>query len=244
MVISKCTLCQLIDFSPIPLLLLPWRVPLFGKELLVIGTVAFCVPGVLDLTPSSLFGIYGSCWYSCSLSLRLFQLYACGSWSSEVASDKTSELSPHQISTRTAPGWILHTLRSSNLLVTPASRLGSQVYESSTAAAGGLSPGVHHQVHSRRHRRRRGTIPAHAGESATTALRLYGAVATAYPSAGVPLLRPLPHRSAYTSRGGWYRSAASAGVQPRTPFPSFCPSGCTLLRLVRGSWLAGGLQRA
>ena len=37
-----------------------------------------------------------------------------------------------------------------------------------------------------RHRRRRGSVPAPAGNSATTARRLYGAVATAYPLPGCP----------------------------------------------------------
>ena len=37
----------------------------------------------------------------------------------------------------------------------------------------------------------------------------------------VPFLRPLPPRSSPTIRGRWYRSAASAWVQPRNPFPSF-----------------------
>ena len=45
-------------------------------------------------------------------------------------------------------------------------------------------------------------------------------------------------------RGRWYRSAASAAVQPRTPFPSFWTGGLTLRRLTRGSGLAGGFQRA
>ena len=37
---------------------------------------------------------------------------------------------------------------------------------------------------------------------------------------------------------------ASAGVQPRIPFPTSWSSGLTLRRLTRGSWLAGGFQRA
>ena len=39
-------------------------------------------------------------------------------------------------------------------------------------------------------------------------------------------------------------TAASAWVQPRTPFPSFLSRGLTLRRLVRGSGLAGGFQQA
>ena len=44
---------------------------------------------------------------------------------------------------RTTPAWILRAVRSSNLLVAPDSRLGSQVYESSTTTAQGLFPGLH-----------------------------------------------------------------------------------------------------
>ena len=60
-----------------------------------------------------------------------------------------------------------------------ASRLDFQVHGLSTTTAKGLFPGLRRR--SLRHRRRRGTVPAHAGESATAALRLYGAVATANP---------------------------------------------------------------
>ena len=65
---------------------------------------------------------------------------------------------------------------SSKLLVTPA-----------TTTAKGLSHRLPPQVHSLRHRRRRGAYSAFAEESATTAIRLYGALASAYLSE-VPLL--------------------------------------------------------
>ena len=59
--------------------------------------------------------------------------------------------------------------------------------ESDTTKSKGLYPRGSQRVHSLCRRRRRGSDPAPAGETATTALRLYGAVATAYPFAGVPL---------------------------------------------------------
>ena len=54
----------------------------------------------------------------------------------------------------------------------------------------------------------------------------------------------LPRRSIRTIRGRWYKSVASAGVQPRTPFPSFRTYGLTLRRLLSGSGLSGGFRQA
>ena len=122
--------------------------------------------------------------------------------------------------------------------------LDSKDQGSSTTTAKGLSHGLHHQGHSLRHRRRRGSAPAPAGESATAAPWLYGAEATAYSFPGVPLLPAQLLHGTSLSRGRWYRSAASAGVRPRTPFFSCCPRWLTLRRLLRGSGLAGGFRRA
>ena len=59
--------------------------------------------------------------------------------------------------------------------------------------------------------------------------RLYGAVATAYPFAVVPLLRCLLPHGPSILRGRWYMSAASTGVCLQTPFPP-CTSRCRTLR--------------
>ena len=47
-----------------------------------------------------------------------------------------------------------------------------------------------------------------------------------------------------TLRGRWFMSAAPTGAFPPAPCPSFWPSTSTLRRQIRGSWLAGGFQRA
>ena len=101
-------------------------------------------------------------------------------------------------------GRFLQAVLPSNLLMERVRHLDWLKVKSDTTAAKGLSHEVHHQVHPLRHGRRRGSDPAPAGESATTALRLYGAVASAYHSTGVPALlryeddgkcRPRPPRS-------------------------------------------------
>ena len=122
-----------------------------------------------------------------------------------------------------------------------ASRLDSQVGGSHTTTAEGLSLCLHHLGHSLRHRRRRGTAPAPAGESATAALCLYGAVATALSSVP-PSSCPTSTLHVCVTRA-MDRSATSARVQPRTLFPTSWSSRWTLLRLARGSELAGGFQQ-
>ena len=96
-----------------------------------------------------------------------------------TAGRSSSELGPHQISIRALSGVCVKT------------RLLSR--GSSTTAAKGLSYCVRRQVHPPRHRRRRGTVPAHVGESATTAY--FGCMELLLPLAlsGQPLrLRVVP----------------------------------------------------
>ena len=97
---------------------------------------------------------------------------------------------------------------SSNLLVTPA-----------TTTAKGLSHRLPLQVHSLRHRRRRGTYSAPAEESATTAIRLYGALASAYLLSEVPLLVSLRLRFYF-----WFMRALVHVRRARR-----CPSSDTTL---------------
>ena len=107
----------------------------------------------------------------------------------------SSTRSFHLIGSQNFPGSIrglVHQAEcSSNLLVTPA-----------TTTAKGLSHRLPPQVHSLRHRRRRGTYSALAEESATTAIRLYGALASAYLLSEVPLLVSLQLRFFFWSYEG------------------------------------------
>ena len=88
-----------------------------------------------------------------------------------------SEFAPDSDVCRFHRGLVHQAECSSNLLVTQA-----------TTTAKGLFHRLPPQVHSLRHRRRRGTYSALAEDSATTAIRLYVAFASAYLLSEVPLL--------------------------------------------------------
>ena len=110
------------------------------------------------------------------IAVSVSKSFAVGGVQNFIASRSSSELSSHRFPLGAPRGQEVQNfsaccssseLSSHQISLTAHSDVCAksrfQSHESSTTIAKGLSYCVHHQVHSPRHRRRRGTTPAHAG---------------------------------------------------------------------------------